>query len=559
MSQQLLPRSPFLKFSDLPIDKNIIKALDEKNFSELFEIQEKSIPVLLENETDFVGQAQTGTGKTAAFGLPLLSKIGESFNHIQGLILAPTRELATQIQDELKEFSKYTKIRTSVVYGGTPIRDQIKDLKRKKPQILVGTPGRVLDLISRGFIDLSKTQYAVCDECDEMLNRGFIEDVQEILDLLSGNRNIWMFSATMPKPVLKVVQEFLNTPHMVSVQRKSVSSQNIEQGYYLVPRNNKVKALCSLFDSMEDFYGMIFCKTKIEAKIVSEELTAWGIPCSSLHGDMAQDQRTHTMKRFKKKDIILLVCTDVAARGIDVNDLTHVINFGLPQDFESYVHRIGRTGRAGNSGTALTFISPDEKGRLSRLEKFIKAPIKRNRLPKVSDIKKVLLRRELMKLYEKNQTGKNFKDNELYDFFKEETQNEEMETLVQKMFDYISKNIFSNYNSDEVLDLADQKASMRGPQTRGQGERRPINTSEDHVRFFVNLGKNDGVNIQSFLENIAGSASVKRKELKNVVLKDDFSFLEVHKSHKNRFLKGKKLFFKKKALRFEVARTPGKR
>ena len=189
---------------------------------------------MLENETDFVGQAQTGTGKTAAFSLPLLSKIGESFNHIQGLILVPTRELATQIQDELKQFSKYTGIRTSVVYGGTPIRDQIKELKRKKPQILVGTPGRVLDLISRGVVQLNKTQYAVCDECDEMLNRGFIEDVQEILSLLSGNRHIWMFSATMPKPVLKVVQEFLDAPKMVSVQRKSLSSQNIEQGYYLV-------------------------------------------------------------------------------------------------------------------------------------------------------------------------------------------------------------------------------------------------------------------------------------------------------------------------------------
>ena len=251
-----------MKFTDLPLNENILKALGEKNFSELFEIQEKSIPFLLENETDFVGQAQTGTGKTAAFSLPLLSKIGESFNHIQVPYLSAhqrtchtdSRRIKTILQ--IHRYKNVCRLRRNTYSGPN------KRIKRKKPQILVGTPGRVLDLISRGVVQLNKTQYAVCDECDEMLNRGFIEDVQEILSLLSGNRHIWMFSATMPKPVLKVVQEFLDAPKMVSVQRKSLSSQNIEQGYYLVPRNNKVKALCSLFDSLEDFYGMIFCKTK---------------------------------------------------------------------------------------------------------------------------------------------------------------------------------------------------------------------------------------------------------------------------------------------------------
>ena len=541
-----------MKFEELKINEQVLGAIREKGFENLFEIQEKSIPLLLENEIDFVGQAQTGTGKTAAFVLPLLEKIGVSFNHIQGLILAPTRELATQIHDEIKQFTKYTDIKSLPVYGGVPIRDQIRDLRKKKPQILVGTPGRILDLVSRGQLHLDKTQYAICDECDEMLNKGFIEDVKEILGLLSGNRKIWMFSATMPKPVLNMINEYLKNPQIVSVKKASLSSQNIEQGHFLIPRKNMIRALCSLFDSIENFYGIIFCKTKIEAKVVSEELTAWGISCSALHGDMAQDQRTHTMNRFKRKEVSLLVCTDVAARGIDVNDLTHVINYGLPQDFESYVHRIGRTGRAGQKGTAYTFVTPDEKYRLSRLEKFIKLPIERKRLPQVNTIKQSLLKRELVKIYDYEELEK-AKDQDLYNIFREQTKDEDYEALLKKMYNYISQNIFSNYKTEESLDLGEQ----RGPKT-SDSRNQKVN-GEDHVRFFVNLGKNDGVNIKSFLENIAGGLSIKRKELKNVVLKDEFSFVEVHKNYKTRFLKGKKIFFKKKQIRFEVAKAPSRK
>jgi len=540
-----------LKFEDLKLSEPILRALTEKGYEKPFEIQENSIPVLLENEIDFVGQAQTGTGKTAAFVLPLLEKVAESFNHIQGLILAPTRELANQINEEIKEFSKYTKIKSLPVYGGVPIRDQIQDLRRKKPQILVGTPGRILDLVNRGLLHLDKTQYAVCDECDEMLNRGFIEDVKKILGLLSGNRKIWMFSATMPRPVLNMINEYLDKPKIVSVKKSTMSAQNIEQAHFLIPKRNMVKALCCLFDSIDNFYGIIFCRTKIDAKIVSEELASWGISCSALHGDMAQDQRTHTMNRFKKKEIKLLICTDVAARGIDVSDLTHVVNFGLPQDFESYVHRIGRTGRAGQKGIAYTFVSPDEKYKLPRLEKFIKSPIKRAVLPKVKMIKQNLLKRELVKLYDYEELEK-AKDQDLYDLFKEQTKDEDYETLLKKMYGYISQNIFSNYKSEESLDLKEQKfATNDGPSFRNQKM-----NGEDHVRFFVNLGKNDGINLKSFLENIANGFSIKRKDLKNIVLKDDFSFVEVHKTLKTRILKGKKIFFKKKQVRFEVAKAP---
>lgn len=383
-----------MKFKDLKLKEQILKALDEMGFVTPTEIQEKAIPVLLKGNKDFVGQAQTGTGKTAAFAVPILSRIEAEKKSVQALVLAPTRELANQVENEIKKFAKHTGIKSACIYGGTGYEAQIKAMKQG-PQIVVGTPGRVIDMIEKKVLKLDEASFCVLDEADEMLNMGFFEDVQTVLSKFNSKRQLIMFSATMPKPIVQLVKKSFNKPEMVHIEKKSLSNDDIEQKYFVVREKHFKEAIARLIDDADNMYGIVFCRTKLETKTVADDLKGRGHDVEVLNGDMGQAERDHAMDNFKRKKVNLLVCTDVAARGIDVDNLTHVFNYGVPRDNESYVHRIGRTGRAGTKGKAYTITSPKSAFLMKGIEKHINKKIQQETLPTVDKLKRNLVQKEL--------------------------------------------------------------------------------------------------------------------------------------------------------------------
>ena len=334
-------------FHALGLDAALLQAIDDMGFETPSEVQAKTIPLLLEKETDIVALAQTGTGKTAAFGFPMLQKIDPSSRITQGLILSPTRELCLQITQELKLYAKHIKgISVVAIYGGASINDQAKNVK-KGAQILVATPGRMQDMLRRGMINLSKVEYCVLDEADEMLNMGFYEDITSILANTPNDKSTWLFSATMPKEVAVIAREFMYQPEEVTVGTKNAGTKNVSHEYYQVSGRDRYPALKRLADAHPDIFSVIFCRTKRDTQRVAEKLIEDGYNAGALHGDLSQNQRDMVMKAFRTKQIQMLVATDVAARGIDVDNVTHVINYQLPDEIETYTHRSGRTGRAG--------------------------------------------------------------------------------------------------------------------------------------------------------------------------------------------------------------------
>ena len=355
-------------FATLGLMKSSLKALDKLGFESPTGIQKQAIPLLMKSENDFVGQAQTGTGKTAAFLLPLLQKIDLNSDALQALIIAPTRELAMQVQNELEKLSSFTDLRTTTIYGGTSYDYQIRALKKEKVQVVVGTPGRLLDLMNRGSLKLNQCQNLIIDEADEMLNMGFLDDVETIIEALPETKSIWMFSATMPESIKKLVKRRFVQPKFIKSQEK-LTNQNISQHFCLVERRDQVKALKRVMMANSGDQAIVFCETREECKTISEKLMDSGMSALPLHGDLSQAQREAAMNRFKSNKVQLLVCTDVAARGIDVSELAFVFNMGLPRQDESYVHRVGRTGRAGVKGTAISFVSSKERYRIKFIEK----------------------------------------------------------------------------------------------------------------------------------------------------------------------------------------------
>lgn len=427
-----------MKFEDLNLSKELLRAIEDEGFTTPSDIQEKAIPTLMKGNVDFVGQAQTGTGKTAAFVLPLLSQLSTTSNEVQALILAPTRELANQVHEEIKKFGKYVNVRTLTVYGGTSYEKQINGLRKDRPQIVVGTTGRIMDLMKKGVLKLNHTKQLILDEADEMLNMGFLDDVQDILKVLPEDRNIWMFSATMPKPIINLVNKEFKDPQILKIEKTTLSNADIEQKYFLIKPRHQMEALCRLLDFETDMYGIVFCKTKREVGELGTELLSRGYKVDVLHGDLNQNQRDAAMKKFKSGYISLLICTDVAARGIDVNNLTHVINFGFPQDMESYVHRIGRTGRAGTKGKAYTLIDPNQSGKLRYLERFVKTRLEPAKLPTVAKLKVALVDKELARMASLVETvkekGEEFKLDETYDHFKESLEGLSRDQILKVLF-----------------------------------------------------------------------------------------------------------------------------
>ncbi|MFC5700427.1 DEAD/DEAH box helicase [Cohnella faecalis] len=370
-------------FAEFGLEQGVLQAISEMGFEEATPIQAKAIPVALAG-SDMIGQAQTGTGKTAAFGIPLLSKIAPSEDKIVALVMAPTRELAIQVAEEIEKLGRFKGLRSLAIYGGQDIGRQIRSLKRK-PQIIIGTPGRLLDHINRKTIRLDDVRTVVLDEADEMLDMGFMDDIQSILSLVPEERQTLLFSATMPVNIQKLAQQFLRNPEHISVIPKQVSAPSIQQFYVEVQERMKFDGLCRLLDMEPPELAIIFGRTKRRVAELSEALMKRGYSADGLHGDLSQNQRDTVMRKFRDGSIDVLVATDVAARGLDVSGVTHVINFDMPQDPESYVHRIGRTGRAGKEGTSWTFVTPRETDHLHFIEKVTRHRISKKPLPTLSE------------------------------------------------------------------------------------------------------------------------------------------------------------------------------
>jgi ATP-dependent RNA helicase DeaD len=464
-----------MKFTEIDLKESLQKAVAEMGYETPTEIQQKAIPALLDEERDFIGQAQTGTGKTAAFLLPLLNRI-EPKRAFQALILAPTRELANQIDEELRKFAKFEKCRSEVVYGGSSYERQIRGIKKNRPEIIVGTPGRVMDLMRQGVLKFQDTDYFILDEADEMLKMGFFEDVQEILSVFPDDRKMWMFSATMPAPIVDLIHDECNDPITVKIKKKNATNDDVEQRYYVVQNRHRVEALHRLLAVEQDPYAIIFCQTKRETQELYALLADRKMKVECLNGDMGQAQRDMAMDRFKSKKVSVMVCTDVAARGIDVDNLTHVINFGLPRESESYVHRIGRTGRAGNKGVAMTLIDPRDIGRVKRLNTSLKQRMTEHMLPSVEILKESFVKNNILQMQDIanaiTEKGDGFKIDPSFDHYEEFFEGLSKEQLLKVLFTHSFNKEFRRLNDfGELKQGADQRSRSRNRNRSGRNDR----------------------------------------------------------------------------------------
>lgn len=474
-------------FKDLKLSPDIQKAIDELGFTTPTEIQEKAIPVLNSTDRDFVGQAQTGTGKTLAFVAPLLSKIDYKCNYVQAIVLAPTRELANQVEEEIVKLGKYTSIKSTCIYGGTGYDKQIEALKKERPQIVVGTPGRVIDMINKGHLKLDKAKYCILDEADEMLTMGFFEDVQIVLSKFKKNRQLMMFSATMPKPIIRLIKNEFNNPLIEKIEKKTLSNDDIEQKYFVVRDKHFKEALARLIDDARDVYGIVFCRTKIETKEVGDDLKKRGMSVDILNGDMGQTERDHSMRNFKNKKVNILVCTDVAARGIDIDNLTHVFNYGLPRDNESYVHRIGRTGRAGMKGKAYTIVGPKSDYAIKNIERHIKDEIEFSKLPSVEDLKRNLVEREVdaasQILSAIKLKGEDFKTEVAFDLMVENFGDLSQDELLKLMFVWKFNKEMRHYNNlSDIEKITTSSSPGKARKDRTKPSRHSKSTAKTHPK-----------------------------------------------------------------------------
>ena len=548
-------------FSESNLSPEIIKAVGELGYESPTEIQKQTIPFILSDIRDLIALAQTGTGKTAAFSLPILDMIDDTSRKIQLLVLAPTRELALQIAKDIKNYSKYLpNVKTTAVYGGSSITEQIRNL-REKPQIIVGTPGRVIDLINRKALDFSQIHWLVLDEADEMLSMGFKDDLETILSETPETKQTLLFSATMNKEVERISKNYLTNPHRISVGSINAVKKNIKHEYYVVNYRQKKEALKRLIDANPNQYSIIFCRTKMETQDVADFLMQNGYAADALHGDLSQAQRDTVMKKFRLKNIDILVATDVAARGLDVNSLTHVIHYSLPDDPEVFVHRSGRTGRAGKDGISMALIKPEETRKLSQIKSQTKIEIVEKQIPKGEDIIKAQVAGVFEQLFTEHEDFFDFDDSlipDLSNFSKEE--------LVHQLLQFQLKDLALYYKNNN--DLATQKLKAESEtkesrrdrrgrdRDRDKGGRKSRKNNENMVRFFFNLGKRDKLKKTDILDiiNQATKKSKKRADIGDIEVLEKFSFFEVEKSFEKDILNNiAAMKFKGKEMRAEVA------
>ena len=517
-------------FENLGLSEAILGAIKELGFENPTPIQEKAIPVLLEGRSDFVGLAQTGTGKTAAYGLPLLELIEQDEKSPQALILSPTRELGIQIADDLRLFSKNI-LNLSVVnvYGGASIDDQIRKLRRGA-HVIVATPGRLLDMIRRKAVNLSKIEYLILDEADEMLNMGFKEDIDSILTATSEDKLTWLFSATMPNEVRRISKNYMTDPVEVTVGSGNSTNKNIDHQYYLINNRDRYNVLKRVVDYYPDIFGIVFCRTRKETQEVAELLMKDGYAADALHGDLSQVQRDKVMRSFKNKTLQLLVATDVAARGIDVDDLTHVIHYNLPDELEFYTHRSGRTARAGRSGVSVALVTPRDERKVKDLSRKLKIDFAQVKVPVGEEVCERQLLHFMNRIKEVD-----LEENSIETYF--EAINGELADLsredIIKKFVSLEFNRFMEYyknTPDLNMKSSTQKRAQRST------ERNDTDSNED--RMFINIGKKDGIDVPRLLTLIHKQCGVRGKNIGRVDLKGVFSFFDVEKEFTNEIVKG---------------------
>ncbi len=564
-----------VNFTDLGLSEELVKVLPELGFENPTDIQVQSIPILNKFDSDFIGLAQTGTGKTAAFGFPLLDFVDSDRQVTQGLVVAPTRELSMQIAEQLKMYSKYKRgLKVTVVYGGgANIVPQIKELK-SKPQIIVATPGRLLDLVKRKAIDLSHIGAVVLDEADEMLNMGFKEDIDSILSFTPDEKMTWLFSATMPKDIRRIASEYMTDPKEIRVTSGEETNKNIEHQYAQLKTSDKMEGLKRFLDRDPDMRGVIFCRTKMDTQNVAEKLAKDDYKIEPLHGDMSQAMRERVMRRFKGAELQVVVATDVAARGIDVNNLTHVIHYSLPDSREYYTHRSGRTARAGKKGISLALVNSREVHKLKEYEDRLKVKFEKVKVPSVSDVQ---INRMQLHFESIRDTKKSpHLTEEILDAAYQTWEGMEIDELIDKLVSHELNKL--NYGKDHK-DLNDSSKSRdtgdrdrgrgrgrdgerrgdrdRGPRNdrrgdrqsrdsgdrgdrrpsrdsygdRDRGERKPRKKDADTVSFFINLGEKDGMDRSSLTEFISKESGIQSSDILDVRMRNLNAYFDINKKH----------------------------
>lgn len=488
-------------FRSLGLSEEILKVLEAKGFESPTPIQKKTIPAILNGNKDIVGQAHTGTGKTAAFGLPIIEKLHENGTAVQALVLTPTRELAIQVAEEIQSLKGRKRLSVVPIYGGQAISLQLRSLKRGV-DIVVGTPGRIIDHIKRRTLKLGDISYLVLDEADEMLNMGFLEDVQEIMEKTPQDKYTLLFSATMPPDILRIAKKYMRDYDLIKVTSAQLTVSNTDQIYFEVSEADKFEALSRIIDIEEEFFGLVFCRTKKDTDNVARHLSERGYATDALHGDISQSQREQILGKFKRKAINVLVATDVAARGIDVQNLTHVINYALPNDPQSYVHRIGRTGRAGKQGIAITFITPAEYRRLQYIKQQAKTDIRKAELPKVKDIIETKKRRI------KNSVE------------------EIIKTQLQPEYRAMANELLSDNSAEDALAALLQHSFSGELDAKSYTEIDPSGVDrKGKTRLFVTQGKLDGLSITKLTDILKDKCKIHSRQIKDIHILDKFAFI----------------------------------
>jgi len=495
-------------FEEFGLDEAVLKGIKDLGFEQPSPIQEKVIPYILENRTDMVGLAQTGTGKTAAFGLPMLNKIDVSSRDTQALVLAPTRELCLQITNELKLYSTHVRgINVVAVYGGANIQEQARSVKRGA-QVIVATPGRLNDMIRRKLVDLANIDIAILDEADEMLNMGFVEEIDTILDTTPNDKQTWLFSATMPKEVENISKKYMTDPFKVTVGNKNEGADTVTHNYYVVNQRDRYLALKRLVDANPEIYGVVFCRTKAETQMVAERLIEDKYNAAALHGDLSQAQRDGVMKAYRTKQIQMLVATDVAARGIDVKDITHVINYNLPDEIEIYNHRSGRTGRAGKTGIAMSIVTPKDAHRIRSIERIIKKKFNKVDLP----------------------TGMQVCESQLFNLVKKvqdvEVDEEQIANYLPKVYEELGAmnrdELLVRFISIEFNRFLDYYKNARDINASASGSR-----NANVKRMFINIGTYDGFEWNTLKDYLKDKTGLGRDDISKVDVMGKFSFFTV--------------------------------
>ena len=538
-------------FEELGIAPAVVRAISELGYEYPMPVQEEVIPYLLGAENEVIALAQTGTGKTAAFGLPILQKIRISDVRPQAVILCPTRELCLQIADDLNDYSKYIdSLKILPVYGGSSIESQIKALRRGV-HVIVATPGRLIDLINRKTVDLQYVRTVVLDEADEMLNMGFSESIDEILAVVPANRNMLLFSATMPDGISRIAKNYMRSPKEIVIGRKNEGAQNVRHIFYMVNAKDRYLVLKRIADYNPSIYGIIFCRTRKETQDIADNLIKDGYNVDSLHGDLSQAQRDYVMQKFRLRNIQLLVATDVAARGLDVDDLTHIINYGLPDDAESYTHRSGRTGRVGKTGTSIAIIHLKEKHKIREIEKSINKKFEQGTIPSWKQI----CEKQLFSFADKIEKVKVNEDEikGIMPSIYRKLDWLDKEDVIKRLISLEFNRLIDYYKDAGEIDIPQESDRRRGETGKtgkagktGKGREKERGkesgkgtgraSEKGFARLFLNLGKTDGIRPQSIIGLMNDNISGRKIEVGRIDLMKNFSFFEVREADRDRVI-----------------------